>query len=84
MTKKGHPDGCPFCFCLLDHVVATDEVGLGHVGVNLSGVDVAVAEHALHNLYGNSTSQTYGGGEGVAGAVGGQVLAQVHLAAEDG
>lgn len=51
--------------------------------VDFRGVDVRVTEHALHNLYGNSTSQTYGGGEGVAGAVGGELLSQVHLFAEN-
>ena len=54
------------------------------MGVNLSGVDVAVAEHALHNLNRDAGTEADGGGEGVAGAVGGQVLAQFHLAAEDG
>ena len=79
IDEKGHPDGCPFCFYLLDHVVAAYQVCLRHVCVDLRSVDIAVTEHALHNLYGNSTSQTYGGGEGVAGAVGGELLSQLHF-----
>lgn len=51
--------------------------------VDFRGVNVRVAEHTLHHLYGNSTSQTYGCGEGVASAVGGQLLSQVHLFAEN-
>ena len=54
------------------------------MGINLCGVDVAVAEHALDDLNRDATAEADGGGEGVAGAVGGQVLAQIHLAAEDG
>ena len=69
MTKKGHPDGCPFLFCLLNHVVAADEVGLCHVRVDFRGVDVAVAEHALHHLDGDSGTEADGGGEGMPGAV---------------
>ena len=51
--------------------------------VDFGGVDVAVTEHALHHLDWNATAEADGGGECVAGAVGGQVLAQVHLLAED-
>ncbi len=54
------------------------------MGVDFGGVDVAVAEHALHHLDGDSGTEADGGGEGMPGAVRGQVLAQVHLAAEDG
>ena len=84
MTKKGHPDGCPFSFRSLDHVVAADEVGLGHVGVNLSGVDVAVAKHALDDLDGDAGAEADGGGKGMPGAVGGELFTQIHLFAEDG
>ena len=73
----------PLFVFLLDHVVAADEVGLGHVGINLSGVNVAVAEHALHDLDGDAAAEADGGGEGVAGAMGRQLLSQVHLFAQD-
>ena len=54
------------------------------MGVNLSGVDVAVAKHALDNLNRDAGTEADGRRKGVAGAVRGEVLAQVHLFAEDG
>ena len=51
--------------------------------VYFRGVDVAVAEHALDDLDGDAAAEADGGGEGVTGAVGGQVLAQLHLLAEN-
>lgn len=68
-------------FVLLNHVVAAYQVGFGHVRVDLSGVDIAVAEHALHHLNRNARTEADGGGEGVPGAMGGEVLAEVHFLA---
>ena len=68
----------------LNHVVATYQVCLRHVGINLCGVDVAVTEHALHNLNRDAGAETDGGGEGVAGAVCGELLAEFHFLAEQG
>ena len=75
--------GALFCFCLLDHVVATYQIGLCHVRVDFRGADVRVAEHALHHLDGDAGAEADGGGEGVAGTVGGELLSQVHLFAEN-
>lgn len=84
MTKKGHPDGCPFSFRSLDHVVAAYQVCLRHVGVNLSGVDVAVAKHALDDLDGDAAAEADGCRKSMPGAVRCQVLSQIHFLAEDG
>ena len=67
----------------LNHVVAADEVGLGHMSINFRGVDVAVTEHALHNLNRDAGAEADGGGEGVASAVGGELLSQIHFLAKD-
>ena len=67
----------------LNHVVAADEVGLGHVRVDFRGVDVRVTQHALDNLDGDAAAEADGCRKGVAGAVGGEVLAQLHLFAEN-
>lgn len=53
------------------------------MGVDFRGVDVAVTEHALHHLDGYAGTEADGGGKGVAGAVGGELLSQVHLFAEN-
>ena len=52
--------------------------------VDFGGVDVAVTEHALHHLDWDATSQTYGGGKGMPGAVRCQVLPQLHFLAQQG
>lgn len=83
IDEKGTSRRVPLLVLSLDHVVATYQVGLGHVGVYLGSVDVAVAEHALHNLNWDAGAETDGGGKGVAGAVGGELFAQVHLFAEN-
>ena len=53
------------------------------MGVDFGGVDVAVTEHALHHLDGDAGAEADGRRKGVAGAVGGEVLAQLHLFAEN-
>ena len=74
----------PFSFLSLNHVVATYQVCLRHVGVDLCGVDVAVAEHPLNHLDGDATAEAHGCCKGVPGAVGGQVLSQLHLFTQQG
>lgn len=72
----------PLFVFLLNHIVAAYEVSFGHVRVDLRSMDVGVTEHALHYLDRNAATEADGGGEGVPGAVGGEVLPEVHFLAE--